>query len=298
VRLTGSTSGGVHCRLSRSESRQWSACQDVRLETPELPGEKAMSTATSKTIPRGSDGASPSQQGPAPLELMGPFGHVPSLEELEDLTAIPERRVVYRGVDWSFYDRLVESIPESSNIHVDYDGKDLEVIGKRRRHEKWLRRLRTLVEMVAEESGIDFSGGGTTTWKRPELARGLEADECYYFLPEKIAADEAALEHHSDDIADFPNPDLAIEIDLSPPQVDRAGIYASLRVAEVWRFDGRTVAIDRLMADGTYKSADASLFVPIRTEEIQRWVLDAVPGSESAWARRLRAEIRARKANT
>ncbi len=55
---------------------------------------------------------------------------MPTLEELERLTAVPERRVVYRGVDWSFYERLVDSIPERTNIHVDYDGKDLEVMGK------------------------------------------------------------------------------------------------------------------------------------------------------------------------
>ena len=69
---------------------------------------------------------------PAPsLEVPGPVTRVPSLEELERLTAVPERRVVYRNVDWSFYERLVDSIPETANIHVDYDGKDLEVMGER-----------------------------------------------------------------------------------------------------------------------------------------------------------------------
>ena len=262
---------------------------DVSLDgNAELPGEKAMSTSTTHDTP----------SAPPALEIAGPVACVPSLEELERLTAIPERRVVYRGVDWAFYDRLVDSIPESSNIHVDYDGKDLEVMGKRRRHERSLRRLRKLVEVVAEESGSITAAGERPRGNDPKLARGLEADECYYFLPEKIAAEAAALERGSDDIADYPNPDLAIEVDLSPPQVDRAGIYAALKVAEVWRFDGRTVVIDRLMADGTYKSADASLFLPIRAEEIQRWVVDGVRGSESAWAMRLRAEIRARKANT
>ena len=178
----------------------------------------------------------PSVAAPPPLEVPGPVTRVPSLEEIERLTEVPDRRVVFRGVDWSFYDRLVDSIPERSNIHVDYDGKDLEVMGKRRKHESRRSRLRQIVETVAQESGIRYSSGGETTWKRPELARGLEADECYYFLPEKIAADAAALKHGSDDIADYPNPDLAIEVDPSPPQVDRAGIYAALRVAEVWRF--------------------------------------------------------------
>ncbi len=59
-----------------------------------------MSTATSKVVPFGSVGASPSQ-GPSPLVLMGPFACVPPLEELEDLTDIPDRRVVFRGVDWA-----------------------------------------------------------------------------------------------------------------------------------------------------------------------------------------------------
>ncbi len=67
---------------------------------------------------------------PSSIEIPGPVMRVPTLKELERLTAVPEQRVVYRGVDWSFYERLVDSIPESTSIHVDYDGKDLEVIGQ------------------------------------------------------------------------------------------------------------------------------------------------------------------------
>ncbi len=232
---------------------------------------------------------------PAPIEVPATVVGVPSLEELYRLTEVPERRVVFRGVDWSFYNQVVDSLPEASNIHVDYDGRDLEIArGKTRRHESWRNRLRRLVETIAEEWGIAYSSAGETTWKRPEITRGLEADECYYFLPEKIAADRTALSRDSDDLADYPNPDLAIEIDLSPPQVDRAGIYAALRVAEVWRFNGQKLVIDRLAADGTYKAADSSLFLPIRVEEIERWVVDEFDGDESAWAMRLRAEFRAR----
>ena len=242
-----------------------------------------MSTATTHTT-----------TAPPPLEVPGPVTRVPSLDDLQRLTSIPDRRVVFRGVDWAFYDRLVDSIPERSNIHVDYDGKDLEVMGKRRRHERARTRLRQLVEAVAQECGIPYSSGGETTWKRPEVGRGLEADECYYFLPVKIAADEAALQRDSDDIADYPNPDLALEVDLSPPQVDRAGIYAALGVTEVWRFDGEHVVIDRLMPDGKYVSVDTSGFLPIRAEDIRHWMVEEHHGDESAWVMRLRAEFRGR----
>ncbi len=200
---------------------------------------------------------------PCSLEVPGPVTHVPTLEELERLTAVPEQRVVYRGVDWSFYEQLVDSIPESTNIHVDYDGKDLEVMGKGRKHELVRVLLRRLVETISEELGIPCSSAGETTWKRMEVARGLEADDCYYFLAEKLAADAAAISRGSDDIADYPNPDLAIEVDISPPQVDRAGIYAVLGVTEVWRFVDGTLVIERLTSRGTYASVETSGFVPI-----------------------------------
>jgi Uma2 family endonuclease len=236
----------------------------------------------------------PTTTAPPPFEVPGPVTRVPSLEEIERWTEVPDRRVVFRGVDWSFYDRLVDSIPEGSNIHVDYDGKDLELMGKGRKHGKGSGLLRQLVETIAQELGIPYSTLADTTWKRPALMRGLEADRCYYFLPEKIAADAAALARGSDDIADYPNPDLAIEIDISRPQVDRAGIYAALRVAEVWRFDRRQVVIERLTAEGKYAAVEASGFLPIRAEEVKRWVVDEESADESSWAMRLRAEFRAR----
>ena len=153
-----------------------------------------MSTTTSNAVPIGSDGASPSQ-GPGPLEIPGPVLRVPSLAELERLTEVPDRRVVFRGVDWSFYDRLVESIPEGSNIHVDYDGKDLEVMGNGWEHEELADALGDFVKAVAVAMGIACKGLRETTWKRPAISRGLQSDQCYYFQPEKLSPVRAGTRH-------------------------------------------------------------------------------------------------------
>ena len=241
-----------------------------------------MSTATTPMVP----------EGPAPLEIPGPVARVPSLDEVYRLTEIPDRRVVYRGVDWTFYEKLVDSIPEGSNIHVDYDGRDLEIMGKSRPHETFRRMLGRFVETVAEALDIPYRDAGETTWKRPEIARGLEADDCYYFLPEKIAQDDDASQRGSMNIADYPNPDLAFEVDISPPQVDRAGIYAALRVTEIWRLEGDRVIIERLTPEGTYEPVEASGLLPVRAEEIRRWILEEDLRDRSAWLRRLRAWIR------
>ncbi len=233
---------------------------------------------------------------PPALEIAGPVTRVPSLEELERLTEIPDRRVVFRGVDWSFYDRLVESIPEGSNIHVDYDGKDVEVMGNGPDHEWIAESLGQFVKAVAAALGIPCRGMGLTTWKRIKVARGLESDRCFYFQPAKIAA--AARAFGANDLSGFPNPDLAIEVDLSRPAVDRAGIYAALNVTEVWRFSANDVVIERLMPGGVYMTVDTSVFLPVRAEDIRRWIVEEDPSDETAWTERLQAEIRARKANT
>jgi hypothetical protein len=86
---------------------------------------------------------------------------------------------------------------------------------------------------------------------------------------------------------DYPNPDLAIEIDLSGPRVDRSDIYSKLRVAEVWRFNGKTVVIERLQDDGSYAPAETSLFLPLRPKDILRWLIEEDYADELDWERRL-----------
>jgi Uma2 family endonuclease len=247
-----------------------------------------MSTATNQ----------PGVAAPPSLEVPGPNTRVPSLEELKRLTEVPDRRVVFRGVDWSFYDRLVDSIPEGSNIHVDYDGKDLEVMGKGQKHDLVKKLLGRIVDVLAEEYEIPFAGYGEATWKRPELARGLEADEAYYFRPKKLEAAAEASSRDSQHAADYPNPDLAIEVDPSRPAVDRAGIYAALQVAEVWRWSGRTVVIERLTAEGNYAASDTSGWLPVTIDDIERWLADAETKDQSAWLRKLRAVIKTARLTT
>ena len=219
---------------------------------------------------------------------------LPTLEQLYRWTSQPDQRVVIQDVDWAFYERLVDSIPEGANIHVDYDGKDLEIMSLSPYHDDVKRSLGRFVELTTEELEIPCRGLGQTTWKRPEVRRGLEADECYYFETEKIAAVAAAWARRSKNVADYPNPDLGIEVDISPSRIDRAGIYATLKIGELWRFDGESeqVIIERLREDGLYYPVEASGLLPIRAEEVRRWIIDEDSSDQSAWARRLRAWAR------
>jgi Uma2 family endonuclease len=203
-----------------------------------------------------------------------------------------ETRIVLRGVGWEVYDLLSDAVGEGQHVRLTYDGKDLEIMTTSRIHEYFKDLFGQFVTQVCNALGIRRSPAGETTWKRPEVSRGLEADQCYYFLPEKLAADARARARRSMDVADYPNPDLTIEVDLSEPEVDREDIYKRLQVAEIWYFDGEDVTIEQLGEDGTYSVAEMSRFLPIRAVEIRRWIVEEDSSDQTAWSRRLTVWLR------
>jgi Uma2 family endonuclease len=199
-----------------------------------------------------------------------------------------DQRIVIRNLSWELYDRLSDAVGERQHIYLAYDGRDLELMTKGWTHEDYKELFSRFVTFVTSELRIRSRPAGETTWKRPEIKRGLEADQCYFFTPDKLRVVAGARARKSKDIADIPNPDLAVEIDISGSQVDRPGIYAALQVTEVWRFDGESVLIERLEPDGSYAAAEWSLFLPLRAEEIYRWVVQEDSNDELGWEDRLR----------
>jgi Uma2 family endonuclease len=200
-----------------------------------------------------------------------------------------ETRIAIKGVNWKVYETWVDLLPEGSPVRMAYDGRSLEIMVKGPVHENFRDVLGRFVREVADALAIPLKGLGETTWKRPEVERGLEADQCYFFTAEKIVAVNDALGRRINDVADYPNPDLAIQVDISPSQVDRPGIYAALTVPEVWRFDGETLSIEQLDPAAGYFDSGASRWLPVRAEEVARWLLREDTRDERAWAERLRA---------
>jgi Uma2 family endonuclease len=193
---------------------------------------------------------------------------------------------VFPGVDWHTYIQLSEAVGKGRCIRLIYDGKDLEIMVIGNVHDYLKDSLGAIVRAVAMGLDVDYVPCGQTTWRTD--IRGIEADLSYYFEPEKVRVAKEALVRRSMDPADYPRPDLAIEIDMSPSQVDRPAIYADLGVAEVWRLvRGQELIIEQLQADGSYASVEESRFLRIRAEDILRWLNEAAAEREAAWNRRL-----------
>jgi Uma2 family endonuclease len=204
-----------------------------------------------------------------------------------------EERHVIGGASWTFYDRLTEALGESTPFRIAYDGEDIEIMSLGPKHERVRELLSLFIDEVHDGLEIDCWGLGSTTWKRWELERGIEADLCYCFDPAKLAACAAADAKDSNNVAEYPNPDLTVEVDLSPSKIDRPAIYRALQVSEVWRFHAGTVSIEHLGVNGNYIAAESSRFLHVRPEEATRWVVNENSANRRHWKKRLRDWVRA-----
>jgi Uma2 family endonuclease len=196
-------------------------------------------------------------------------------------------RYVVKDASWDLYDILSEATGEYRGLRFAFDGEDLEIMTVGPLHDWLTETFRTFIAILAAGLNIEYFALGQTTWRRPEVRRGIQADLCFYFDYEKIATARAAIARKSNDVADYPNPDLAVEIDLSEPKVDRSGIYEALKVPEVWKYRDGIVTVEHLGPDGKYLQAENSLHLRLTVAEINQWITSENPASSVTWAQRL-----------
>lgn len=167
-----------------------------------------------------------------------------------------EKRFLLEGVSWRFYEQFLEEVG-GRPIRLTYDRGNLEVMSPLRLHELVGRFLGRLVETISLDLGIPIASCGSTTFRREDLARGLEPDECYY-----VGNEPRVRDGHELDLAHDPPPDLAIEVDITSSSLDRQGIYAALGVPELWRYDGEQFHLLHLQPDGSYAGREQSRSFP------------------------------------
>ena len=201
-------------------------------------------------------------------------------------------RALLRGVSWADYQACLREAGDGP-VRMTYDKGLLEVEmpGEDHDSKKWTGGR--FVEAYMDENDIDYAPKASTTWRREDVEAGLEADECYYIASyAKIRGIGRLIDLDLD-----PPPDLAIEIDLSPPKLHKAGVYARLRVPEIWRWRDGRLTVNLRQPDGTYAESDRSLALPgFPLDELAAELAIVPHGDESAHARAFRHRCRERAA--
>ena len=197
-------------------------------------------------------------------------------------------RFLLRGVSWETYELLLRDFEASgSKVRMTYDHGDLEFMTVGRAHEYGKSKLTKLIGVLVLELNIPAETGGNMTCRHRMAERGLEPDECYWVAHEPLMRGKRTFDLDVD-----PAPDLAIEIEHTRSVLDRLSIYGSLGVAEVWRFDGKSIRVVRPQRDGTYTEQDHSTIFPfLSLADLERFLARAGEQDETSWLRSFRAWV-------
>lgn len=203
------------------------------------------------------------------------------------VSSTPEHHVVLHGVRWETYERLLDEL-EDRRLRLTYDSGTLEIMSPSRPHERVKHLIRRLIDAMTEELDIPIEGGGSTTWRREDLEKGLEPDECYWVQHEAVVTGRLELDLRVD-----PPPDLAIEVDVHSPSLDRLKVYGALGVPEVWRWKDGRIEVHHRQTDGGYSVGERSACFPwLPMADFLAWVDRGVVESETPWIRAFRGWVR------
>jgi Uma2 family endonuclease len=168
----------------------------------------------------------------------------------------PAGIVLLTDIRWDTYEALLTDIGER-HLRLTFDRGRLEITALSFGHEGTSRWTGDLVVVLAEEFNQPYCNAGSTTFRRKNLDRGLEPDECFYFANESCVRGLKVI-----DLTRDPPPDLAIEVDVTSSSVNRMAIYAALGVPEVWRWRDGALQVFLLQVDGTYAAVASSPTFP------------------------------------
>lgn len=157
-----------------------------------------------------------------------------------------ERRFLLSDVSWQTYVTLRDAL-DTARVHMTYLAGSLELMSPSERHEEESKLIARLLEAWAEEHDVDLRGFKSATFRSEAEARGAEPDECYSIGPKA---------------KDAP-PQIAIEVVVESPLLDKLDVYAGLGVAEVWVWHStsRNFAV-HVLVGGRYQTLPASRMLP------------------------------------
>lgn len=192
--------------------------------------------------------------------------------------------VLLHDISWSTYESLLRDHHDAASPRLTYDRGDLLIMVSSPEHEKIIRTLDLLVELLAEEFEVESQTFGSTTYKRKDLQRGFEPDSCFYFQNEARMRGKKRL-----DLTRDPPPDLVVEIDITNPSIRKLPLFAAFGIPEVWRFDGQEMEI-LILEEGDYrKSATGQALPRVTAETISGFLHESFKIGRLEWIKKVRA---------
>jgi Uma2 family endonuclease len=173
-------------------------------------------------------------------------------------------------IPWATY-VVLRDTTDSSGVRMTFLEGWLEIMSPSRTHEVNKTQIARLLELFCLERNIPLYGYGSMTFRKEEAQRGLEPDECY-------CRDR-----------DGEIPDIALEVVITAPAIDKLDVYRGLGVREVWVFSDAKFQVFALTGDHYEAAAASRVFPEVDLERIAHF---AAVGDQHAALQAFRAELR------
>ena len=175
--------------------------------------------------------------------------------QLNQLDVQPGQRVLLKNISWDEFEQIIDELGNDRGSRIAYYKGVLEIMVPLAGHEDGKEIIGDLVKILLEELDIEFRSLGSTTFKRRDVASGVEPDACFYIQNEAVIRGRNRIDINFD-----PPPDLAIEIDITSKSEIKKNSYQALGVGELWIYDGRSLQINLLQNSQYIESTTSQIF--------------------------------------
>ncbi|BAQ61562.1 flavodoxin reductases (ferredoxin-NADPH reductases) family 1 [Geminocystis sp. NIES-3708] len=151
---------------------------------------------------------------------------------------IAENIILLNHVSWETFNRLLEELGDQRNQLLSYYLGNLEIMSPLGEHENNNRFIDDIIRAIADELNINLKKFGSLTLKSNQEKQAVEPDSCYYINNEPLVRNKQHIDLDTD-----PPPDLVLEIDITSASLNKLPIYATLKVPEIWRYNGQKLTI-------------------------------------------------------
>lgn len=170
--------------------------------------------------------------------------------ELQQIDIQPGQHLILRQVSWKEFEAILEEMGEHRASRVAYYQGVLEIRMSLPEHETKKELISDFVKILLDELELDSQTFGSTTFKRPEMAAGIEPDNCFYIQNAALMIGKQRVNLSVD-----PPPDLAIEVDVTSKT--KLDAYLTLAVPELWIYTEGKLQIF-VLQQGEYLSTETS----------------------------------------